>query len=90
MCRCFLLSLVSRILVLMSAKDQVNVLLDKVRPYVQMHGGDVVLLRIEDGTAYLKVYGACVDCGLASVTYNKTIGPLLIKEVEEITKVEFE
>jgi Fe-S cluster biogenesis protein NfuA len=68
----------------------INQLLDKVRPYVQMHGGDVQLLRVEEGTAYLKVYGACVDCGLASVTYNKTIAPLLIKEVEEITKVVFE
>ena len=73
-----------------TAQEHVNVLLDKVRPYVQMHGGDVQLLRIEDGTAYLKVYGACVDCGLASVTYNKTIAPLLIKEVEEITEVVFE
>jgi Fe-S cluster biogenesis protein NfuA len=73
-----------------TAQEQVNVLLDKVRPYVQMHGGDVQLLRIEEGIAYLKVYGACVDCGLASVTYNKTIAPLLVKEVEEITNVVFE
>jgi Fe-S cluster biogenesis protein NfuA len=72
------------------AVEQAKTLLDKVRPYIQMHGGDVQLLRIEEGTAYLKVYGACVDCGLASVTYNKTIAPLLIKEVEEIKDVVFE
>lgn len=71
-------------------EDHINMLLNKVRPYVQMHGGDVQLLRVEDGTAYLKVYGACVDCGLASVTYNKTIAPLLMKEVEGITNVVFE
>jgi Fe-S cluster biogenesis protein NfuA len=70
--------------------DAINTLLEKVRPYVQMHGGDVQLLRVEDGTAYLKVYGACVGCGLADATYNRTIGPLLIKEVEEIERVEFE
>jgi Fe-S cluster biogenesis protein NfuA len=73
-----------------SPEDQANKLLDKVRPYVQMHGGDVQLLRIEDGTAVLKVYGACVGCGLADATYNKTIGPLLMKEVDEITEVIFE
>lgn len=72
------------------AVSQVNTLLDKVRPYVQMHGGDVQLLRIEEGTAYLKVYGACVDCGLANVTYQQTIGPLLMREVEDVTAVEFE
>jgi len=73
-----------------TVEEQANTLLDKVRPYVQMHGGDVQLLRIEDGTAFLKVYGACVGCGLADATYNKTIGPLLVKEVEEIERVEFE
>jgi len=73
-----------------STVEQANILLDKVRPYIQMHGGDVQLLRIEEGTAYLKLYGACVGCGLADATYNKTIAPLLIKEVEEITEVVFE
>jgi Fe-S cluster biogenesis protein NfuA len=73
-----------------STPEQINVLLDKVRPYVAMHGGDVQLLRVEEGTAYLKTYGACVGCGLADATYNKTIGPLLIKEVEEVTDVVFE
>ena len=72
-------------------EDRINQLLEKVRPYVQMHGGDVQLLRIEDGNkAVMKVYGACTNCTLASVTYNKTIGPLVIKEIEEIEKVEFE
>ncbi len=75
---------------MVTATEQANTLLDKVRPYVQTHGGDVQLLRIDDGKAYLKLYGACVDCGLASVTYNKTIGPLLIKEVDEIEEVIFE
>lgn len=73
-----------------TVETRINTLLDKVRPYVQMHGGDVILLRVEEGTAYLKVHGACVDCTLASVTYNKNIGPLLIKEVEEIEDVVFE
>jgi len=73
-----------------TAEEQANTVLDKVRPYVQMHGGDVQLLRIEDGTAVLKIYGACVGCGLADATYNKTIGPLLIKEVEDIKDVIFE
>lgn len=70
--------------------ERINELLAKVRPYIEMHGGDVRLLRIEGGTAVLKVYGACVDCSLASVTYTKTIGPLLVKEIEEVTDVVFE
>ena len=73
-----------------SVETRINTLLDKVRPYVQMHGGDVILLRFEEGVVYLKLYGTCVDCQLASVTYNKNIGPLLVKEVDEVTEVIFE
>ncbi len=73
-----------------TTEEKVKTLLDKVRPYIEMHGGDVHLLRIEGKTAVLKVYGACTNCSLASVTYNKTVGPLIVKEVEEIEEVTFE
>ena len=73
-----------------TVEERIQALLEKVRPYIQMHGGDVALVRVENSTAVVKVYGACVGCTLASVTYNKTIGPLLIKEIPEITEVEFE
>jgi Fe-S cluster biogenesis protein NfuA len=74
-----------------SVENRINKILDKVRPYVQMHGGDVQFLRMEeDGVAVVKIFGACVGCSLANETYNKTIGPLLIKEIEEVNDVEFE
>jgi Fe-S cluster biogenesis protein NfuA len=73
-----------------TVEQRIHILLDKVRPYVAMHGGDVQLLRFEAGTVYLKVYGACVGCGLADATYNRTIGPLLVKEIEEVEQVVFE
>lgn len=69
---------------------KINALLDKIRPYVEMHGGDVQLLRLEGETAVLKVHGACVNCSHANVTYNKTIGPLILKEVPGVKHVEFE
>ena len=73
-----------------TTEEKVNALLDKVRPYIEMHGGNVQLLRIEGGTAVIKVHGACTNCSLANVTYNKTVGPLIVKEVDEIDTVEFE
>jgi Fe-S cluster biogenesis protein NfuA len=73
-----------------AVEEKINTLLEKVRPYIQMHGGDVQLLRVEGDTAVVKIYGACVNCELANVTYNKTVGPLIMKEVEEIKNVEFE
>lgn len=71
-------------------ETRVETLLEKVRPYIQMHGGDVHLLKVDGPVATLKVYGACVDCSLASVTYTKMIGPLVVKEIDEIEEVVFE
>src|SRR5439155_6681393 len=33
--------------------------LNAVRPQLQGHGGDVTLVRIEDGTAFVRLQGAC-------------------------------
>lgn len=71
-------------------QNKVNAILEKVRPYVQMHGGDVRLIALKDGTATLKIDGTCVHCSLAQLTYNKNIGPLLKQEVPEIIEVIFE
>ena len=73
-----------------TVEEKVNTLLEKVRPYIVMHGGDVHLLRVQGETAVLKVHGACVNCSMASMTYNKTIAPLILKEVPEIKEVTFE
>ena len=32
--------------------------LDAVRPYLQSHGGDVELVRVEGGTAYVRLHGS--------------------------------
>ena len=69
-------------------EKKVNKILGKVRPYIQMHGGDVILLEVEKGTVTLKIYGACVGCALADLTYNKMLGTLIKEEIPEIKKVE--
>ncbi len=68
-------------------ENKVKEILDKVRPYIQMHGGDVMLVEVKDGEVYLQVFGACKDCPLSDLTYNKMIGGLLKEEIPEIKKV---
>lgn len=70
---------------------QVEEVLAKIRPYIQMHRGDVELLKVEDdGTAVLHISGACADCSMADLTYNKLIGGLLVAEVPGITNIRLE
>lgn len=62
--------------------------LDTVRPGLQSHGGDVELVRIEDGVAYVRLQGACNGCSMASVTMRNGVEEALIENVPVINAVE--
>jgi len=70
-----------------SPEATIEVLLEKVRPYIKMHGGDVELVEVTANAAVLKIHGACVNCQLADLTYNKILGGLIRSELPQIKKV---
>jgi len=70
-----------------TTEEKINKILAKVRPYIQMHGGDVRLVDFKNGIVSLKICGACADCPLAELTYNKMVGTLIKQEVPQIKKV---
>ncbi len=67
--------------------EKVEKIIEKVRPYINMHGGDVFLVSVEKDVVTLKITGACAHCSLADMTYNKMLGGLLKEEVPEIKKI---
>lgn len=70
-----------------SMEKKVEAILKKVRPFIQLHGGDVHLVGVVKGVVTLRIEGACVDCPLADLTYNKMVGNLIKEEVPGIKKV---
>jgi Fe-S cluster biogenesis protein NfuA len=68
-------------------ETKIITILEKVRPYIQTHGGDVRLTKIEDNVVTLTIDGACTHCPLAELTYNKVIRTLILEDVPEITAV---
>jgi Fe-S cluster biogenesis protein NfuA/nitrite reductase/ring-hydroxylating ferredoxin subunit len=62
--------------------------LTEVRPRLQSHGGDVVLVRIEDGTAFVRLEGACNGCSMSSVTLRNLVEEALTAGVPGVTDVE--
>lgn len=59
-----------------------------VRPQLQEHGGDVTLVRIQDGTAFVRLQGACNGCSMASVTLRNLVEKALIEGVLAVSGVE--
>lgn len=62
--------------------------LESVRPSLRSHGGDVELVRIEDGTAYVRLEGACNGCSMSSVTLRDGVAEALVGGVAAIARVE--
>lgn len=64
--------------------------LDYIRPAVQMDGGDIILLGVEDGTVNLQMVGACGGCPLSQMTLKAGIERILKDRVPGVETVNAE
>ena len=68
-------------------EEKIKNVLDKVRPYLQNDGGDIVFKRYEKGVVYVKLVGACSNCPMAIQTLEDGIEQALVNEIPEVVKV---
>jgi len=69
-------------------KEKVEAALNKIRPQLQMDGGDVELVGIEkDGVVKVRLKGACGGCPMSQLTLKMGIERILKKEVPEVKEV---
>jgi Fe-S cluster biogenesis protein NfuA/nitrite reductase/ring-hydroxylating ferredoxin subunit len=52
----------------LSLEARLREALDKVRPYLKSHGGNVELIRLQDDVAHLRLIGHCESCPSSAVT----------------------
>ena len=64
-----------------------RVLDEHINPSIASHGGQATLVAIEDDTAYLRLGGGCVGCGMATVTLSQGIEVAIRQAVPEIERV---
>ena len=64
--------------------------LEKVRPFIRRDGGDVEFVDFIDGIVYIRMQGACVDCGLLDSTLSDGIQIILQEEVPGVVAVKLE
>lgn len=69
----------------MITREQVEAVLDKVRPSIQADGGDVELVNIRDDNAVeVRLKGACGNCPMATLTLKAGIERVLKEEIPEV------
>jgi Fe-S cluster biogenesis protein NfuA len=69
-------------------KERVQKVIDRIRPAVQMDGGDIQLVDIVEGVVRVRLVGACVGCPSSTMTLKMGIERAIRAEVPEVVSVE--
>ncbi len=68
---------------------KINAVLEKIRPFLQIDGGDVMLDKVsEDGIVELRLLGACNTCPMKPMTLRAGIERALMHDIPEIKRIE--
>ncbi|MDE5565985.1 MAG: NifU family protein [Anaeroplasmataceae bacterium] len=70
-----------------NVEEDIKKILDKIRPYLNSEGGDLEYLGFKDGIVYVRMLGACMDCGALDSTLKDGIESLLVEYVPEVIEV---
>jgi Fe-S cluster biogenesis protein NfuA len=64
--------------------------LDKVRPYLHSHGGNVELLSTSNGIVRLRLQGSCHGCPSSVATLKQTIETAIYEKAPDVLGIEVE
>ena len=63
--------------------EEINECLEIVKPYIKNDGGDLEVIKFEEGILYVKLLGACEGCYLADYTIKDGIENFLMEHIPE-------
>ncbi|MBA3052058.1 NifU family protein [bacterium] len=70
-------------------KEKVKEVLEKIKPSLRSHGGDVELVDVtDDGIVKVRLTGACGGCPMSQMTLSMGIEKTLKEEIPGVKKVE--
>ncbi len=71
-------------------KEKIESILDKIRPSLQMDGGDVSFVNFDEKTGIVQVRleGHCAHCPMSSITLKQGIEVEIKNNLPEVTSVE--
>ena len=70
-------------------KEKIELILDSIRPALDMHGGDIELVKIDTRlkTIYVRFIGTCTHCAISEITLKHLIERQLKINVPQIKTV---
>jgi Fe-S cluster biogenesis protein NfuA len=74
-----------------STADRVRAVIERLRPAIQSHRGDIEFVMYEEGQAFVRLKGACMGCRHSMMTLKLGVErqlQALVPEVREVIAVE--
>jgi Fe-S cluster biogenesis protein NfuA len=62
-------------------KDAVGVVIEEVRPMLQMDGGDITLIEVDKPIVFVQLQGGCVGCSSAGATLKYGVEKVLREKI---------
>lgn len=69
-------------------EEKVVRVLEAIRPGLQMDGGDIELVGVEDGVVKVRLMGSCAGCPMSMMTLQMGVERVIKKEIPEVVRVE--
>jgi Fe-S cluster biogenesis protein NfuA len=70
-----------------SMREQVEKVLNEIRPNLQADGGDVEFVDVNDGIVKVKLTGSCAGCPMSTLTLKMGIERLLKEKIADVKEV---
>ena len=62
-------------------------ILEKIKPFLQGHGGDADIESVKNRVVAVKIKGHCANCELFAFTFGITVDRTLKENISEIKKI---
>lgn len=72
----------------MMTKENVETVLDKrIRPAIQMDGGNIELVEVRDNSVFVRLVGACGTCPSSQITLRQGVEGILREEFPDMVEL---
>ena len=71
----------------MSTIEEIEKVINKLRPYLNRDGGDIELVDFKYGIVYVKMLGACAGCAILDEKLKDGVEQILMEEVPGVLEV---
>ena len=65
----------------MITRERIEAVLDRVRPFLQADGGDIVLVAVHGNSADVRLTGVCASCPSARMTLHLGVEAALREDI---------